>query len=27
MDVDEMLRVDRCLDMDEMINFWARSGS
>ena len=26
MDVDEMLRVDRCRDMDELINFWARSG-
>ena len=23
MDLDEMLRVDRCRDMDEMINFWA----
>jgi len=22
-----MLRVDRCWDMDELINFWARSGS
>jgi len=21
MDLDEMLRVDRCLDMDELINF------
>jgi len=27
MDLDEMLRVDRCQDMDELINFWARSGS
>jgi len=26
MDLDEMLRVDRCQDMDELINFWARSG-
>jgi len=26
MDLDEMLRVDRCRDMDELINFWARSG-
>jgi len=25
-DLDEMLRVDRCRDMDELINFWARSG-
>jgi len=25
MDLDEMLRVDRCWDMDELINFWARS--
>jgi len=24
--LDEMLRVDRCRDMDELINFWARSG-
>jgi len=23
----EMLRVDRCRDIDEQINFWARSGS
>ena len=23
MDLDEMLRVDRCRDMDELINFWA----
>ena len=27
MDLDEMLRVDSCWDMDELINFWARSGS
>ena len=26
MDLDEMLRADRCRDMDELINFWARSG-
>jgi len=26
MDLDEMLRVDRCRDMDELINFSARSG-
>jgi len=26
MDLDEMLRVDRCQDMDELINFLARSG-
>jgi len=26
MDLDEILRVDRCQDMDELINFWARSG-
>jgi len=26
MDLDEMLRVDRCRDMDKLINFWARSG-
>ena len=26
MDLDEMLLVDRCRDMDELINFWARSG-
>jgi len=26
MDLDEMLRVDRCRDMEELINFWARSG-
>ena len=25
-DLDEMLRVDRCRDMDELINFWVRSG-
>ena len=25
MDLDEMLRVDWCRDMDELINFWARS--
>ena len=25
-DFDEMFRVDRCWDMDELINFWARSG-
>ena len=25
-DLDEMLHVDRCRDMDELINFWARSG-
>jgi len=27
MDFDEMLRVDGSRDMDELINFWARSGS
>jgi len=27
MDLDEMLRVDRCQDMDELVNFLARSGS
>jgi len=27
MDLDEILRVDRCWDMDELINFWARSRS
>jgi len=27
MDLDEMLRVDRCRDIEELINFWARSGS
>jgi len=27
MDLDGMLRVDRCRDMDELINFRARSGS
>ena len=26
MDLDEMLRVDRCRDMDKLINFCARSG-
>ena len=26
MDLDEMLRVNRCWDMDELINFRARSG-
>jgi len=26
MDLDEMLRVDGCRDMDEVNNFWARSG-
>ena len=26
MDLDEMLRVDRCRYMDELINFWGRSG-
>ena len=26
-DLDEILRVDRCLDIDELINFWAWSGS
>jgi len=26
MDLDEILRVDTCRDMDELINFWARSG-
>ena len=26
MDLDEMLHVNRCRDMDELINFWARSG-
>jgi len=26
MDLDKMLLVDRCWDMDELINFWARSG-
>ena len=26
MDLDGMLRVDRCRDMDELVNFWARSG-
>jgi len=27
MDLNEILRVDRCRDMDELINFRARSGS
>jgi len=27
MDLDEMLRVDRCRDIEELVNFWARSGS
>ena len=26
MDLDEMWHVDRCRDIDELINFWARSG-
>jgi len=26
-DLDEMLRVDKCRDMEELINFWAQSGS
>ena len=26
-DLDEILLVDRCRDMNELINFWARSGS
>jgi len=26
MDLAEMLHVDRCRDMDELINFWARFG-
>ena len=26
MGLDEMLRANRCRDMDELINFWARSG-
>jgi len=26
MDLDEMLRVDKCRDVDELVNFWARSG-
>ena len=25
-ELDEMLHVDRCRDMDELINFWAQSG-
>jgi len=27
MDLDEISRVDRCRDEDELINFWAQSGS
>jgi len=27
MDLDEMLHIDRCRDMDELINFRVRSGS
>jgi len=27
MDFDEMLHVDRCRDMEELINSWAWSGS
>jgi len=27
MDLDEILYVDRRWDMDELINFWVRSGS
>jgi len=27
MDLDEMLRVNRCWDMDELINFWAQSSN
>jgi len=27
MDLDEMLHVNRCWDMDELINFWAWSGA
>jgi len=27
MDLDEMLHVDRCRDMNELINFWDRSGT
>jgi len=27
MDLDEILHVDRCRDMDELINFWAPIGS
>jgi len=27
MDLDKMLRVDRCRDTEELINFWARAGS
>jgi len=26
MDLYEMSHIDRCRDMDELINFWARSG-
>jgi len=26
MDLDEMLHVNSCRDMGELINFWARSG-
>ena len=26
MDLDEMLHVDRCRDMEELFNFWARFG-
>jgi len=26
MNLDEMLHVDRCRDMDELINFWIRCG-
>jgi len=26
MDLHEMLRVDRCRNMDELIKLWARSG-
>ena len=26
MDLDEMLHVDRCRDVEELLNFWARSG-
>jgi len=25
MDLDEMLRVERCQDIDELVNFWARN--
>jgi len=27
MDLDEILRVDRCRDIDKLINLWARSKS